>query len=97
MSLVTLYVFRITPQTQGAPSSPSTYPGPFFSGAGTQAQFKWNNNQGLEVLDPDTRARVFAHAGDSLNIVVKNGKKDTWANFRVIILQDNNQTIQAPI
>lgn len=97
MSLVTLYVFRITPQTQGAPSSPSTYPGHFFSGTGTQAQFKWNNNRGLEVLDPDSRAKVFAHAGDSLNIVVKNGQKDTWANFMVIILQDNNQTIQAPI
>lgn len=97
MSLVTLYVFRITPQTQGAPNSPSTYPAPFFSGTGTQAQFKWNNNQGLEVLDPDTGARVFAHAGDSLNIVVKNRQNDTWANFMAIILQDNNQTIQAPI
>jgi hypothetical protein len=97
MSLVTLYVFKITSQTQGAPNSPSTYPAPFFSGTGTQAQFKWNNNQGLEVLDPDTGARVFAHAGDSLNIVVKNGQNDTWANFMVIILADNNQTIQAPI
>jgi hypothetical protein len=97
MSLVTLYVFRITPQTQGAPNSPSTYPAHFFSGTGTQAQFKWNNNQGLEVLDPDTGARVFAHAGDSLNIVVKNWQNDTWANFMVIILADNNQTIQAPI
>ena len=97
MSLVTLYVFRITPQTQGAPNSPSTYPAPFFSGTGTQAQFKWNNNQGLEVLDPDTGARVFAHAGDSLNIAVKNWQNDTWANFIVIILADNNQTIQAPI
>ena len=97
MSLVTLYVFKITSQTQGAPNSPSTYPAPFFSGIGTQAQFKWNNNQGLEVLDPDTGARVFAHAGDSLNIVAKNGQKDTWANFRVIILADNNQTVQAPI
>lgn len=97
MSLVTLYVFRITPQTQGAPNSPSTYPTHFFSGTGTQAQFQWNNNQGLEVLDPDTGARVFAHAGDSLNIAVKNWQNDTWANFMVIILQDNNQTIQAPI
>jgi hypothetical protein len=97
MSLVTLYVFKITSQTQGAPNSPSTYPAPFFSGTGTQAQFKWNNNQGLEVLDPDTGARVFAHAGDSLIIIVKNGQKDTWANFMVITLQDNNQTIQAPI
>lgn len=97
MSLVTLYVFRITPQTQGAPNSPSTYPAPFFSGTGTQAQFQWNNNRGLEVLDPDTGARVFAHAGDSLNISVKNWQNDTWANFMVIILQDNNQTIQAPI
>lgn len=97
MSLVTLYVFKITSQTQGAPNSPSTYPGPFFSGTGTQAQFKWNNNQGLEVLDPDSGAKVFAHAGDSLNIVVKNWQNDTWANFMVIILQDNNQTIQAPI
>lgn len=97
MSLVTLYVFRITPQTQGAPNSPSTYPTHFFSGTGTQAQFQWNNNQGLEVLDPDTGARVFAHAGDSLNIAVKNWQNDTWANFMVIILQDNNQTIQVPI
>lgn len=97
MSLVTLYVFRITPQTQGAPNSPSTYPAHFFSGTGTQAQFKWNNNQGLEVLDPDNGARVFAHAGDSLNIAVKNWQNDTWANFMVIILQDNSQTIQAPI
>lgn len=97
MSLVTLYMFKITPQTQGAPNSPSTYPAPFFSGTGTQAQFKWNNNLGLEVLDPDTGARVFAHAGDSLTIAVKNWQNDTWANFMVIILQDNNQTIQAPI
>lgn len=97
MSLVTLYVFRITPQTQGAPNSPSTYPDHFFSGTGTQAQFQWNNNQGLEVLDPDTGYKVFAHAGDSLNIAVKNWQNDTWANFMVIILQDNNQTIQAPI
>lgn len=97
MSLVTLYVFRITPQTQGAPNSPSTYPAHFFSGTGTQAQFQWNNNQGLEVLDPDTGYKVFAHAGDSLNIAVKNWQNDTWANFMFIILQDNNQTIQAPI
>lgn len=97
MSLVTLYVFKITSQTQGAPNSPSTYPAPFFSGTGTQAQFQWNNNRGLEVLDPDTGARVFAHAGDSLNIAVKNWQNDTWADFMVIILQDNNQTIQAPI
>lgn len=97
MSLVTLYVFRITLQTPGAPNSPSTYPAPFFSGTGTQAQFKWNNNQGLEVLDPDTGARVFAHAGDSLLIAVKNWQNDTWANFMVITLQDNDQTIQAPI
>lgn len=97
MSLVTLYVFKITSQTQGAPNSPSTYPGHFFSGTGTQAQFHWNNNRGLEVLDPDTGARVFAHAGDSLIIAVKNWQNDTWANFMVIILQDNNQTIQAPI
>lgn len=97
MSLVTLYVFRITPQTQGAPNSPSTYPGHFFSGTGTQAQFEWNNNRGLEVLDPDSGAKVFAHAGDSLNIAVKNWQNDTWANFMIIVLQDNNQTIQAPI
>ena len=89
MSLVTLYVFKITSQTQGAPNSPSTYPGHFFSGTGTQAQFQWNNNRGLEVLDPDS--------GDSLNIAVKNPKSDTWSNFMVIILQDNDQTIQAPI
>lgn len=97
MSLVTLYVFKITSQTQGAPNSPSTYPGHFFSGTGTQAQFQWNNNRGLEVLDPDSWAKVFAHAGDSLTIAVKNPKSDTWSNFMVIILQDNNQTIQAPI
>lgn len=97
MSLVTLYVFKITSQTQGAPNSPSTYPAPFFSGIGTQAPFQWNNNQGLEVLDPDTGHKVFAHAGDSLNIAVKNWQNDTWANFMVVILQDNNQTIQAPI
>lgn len=95
--LVILYVFRITPQTQGAPNSPSTYLGPFFSGIGTQAQFKWNNNQGLEVLDPDSGAKVFAHAGNSLIIAVKNLPNDTWANLRSIILQDNDQTIQAPI
>lgn len=97
MSLVTLYVFRITPQTQGAPNSPSTYPAHFFSGTGTQAQFQWNNNQGLEVLDPDTGQVVFAHAGDSLNIAVKNWQNDTWANFMIIILADGDQTIQAPI
>lgn len=97
MSLVTLYVFRITPQIQGAPNSPSTYPGHFFSGTGTHAQFQWNNNRGLEVLDPDSGAKVFAHAGDSLIIAVKNPKLDAWANFMTITLQDNNQTIQAPI
>ena len=97
MSLVTLYVFKITSQTQGAPNSPSTYPGHFFSGTGTQAQFQWNNNRGLEVLDPDSGAKVFAHAGDSLTIAVKNPKSDTWGSFMVIILQDNDQTIQAPL
>ena len=97
MSLVTLYVFRITPQTHGAPNSPSTYPAHFFSGTGTQAQFQWNNNRGLEVLDSDTGYKVFAHAGDSLNIAVKNWQNDTWDKFMVIILQDNDQTIQAPI
>lgn len=97
MSLVTLYVFKITSQTQGAPNSPSTYPGHFFSGTGTQAQFHWNNNRGLEVLDPDSGAKVFAHAGDSLIIAVKNWQNDTWANFMTIVLQDNNQTIRAPI
>ena len=98
MSLVTLYVFKMTSQTQGVPpNSPSTYPGPFFSGTGTQAQFKWNNNQGLKVLDPDTGARVFAQIGDSLIIAVENWQNDTWANFMVIVLQNNDQTIQAPI
>lgn len=97
MSLVTLYVFKMTPQTHGTPNSPSTYPAPFFSGTGTQAQFKWNNNQGLEVLDSDTGARVFAHAGDSLNIAVKNQQNDTWDNFLIIVLTDNNQTIHAPV
>ena len=97
MSLVTLYVFKITSQTQGAPNSPSTYPGHFFSGTGTQAQFQWNNNRGLEVLDPDSGAKVFAHAGDLLDIIVKNPKSDTWSNFMAIILQNNNQTIQVPI
>ena len=97
MSLVTLYVFMITPQTQGVPNSPSTYLAPFFSGTGTQAQFQWNNNRGLEVLDPDTGDKVFAHAGDSLNIAVKNLQNNTWANFMDIVLADNNQTIQVPI
>lgn len=98
VSLVTLYVFKIkSSQTQVAPNSPSTYSGHFFSGTGTQAQFQWNNNRGLEVLDLDSGAKAFAHAGDFLNIAVKNGQNDTWANFMVIILQDNNQTIQAPI
>lgn len=95
-SLVTLYVFKPTSQTQIAPNPPSTYSAPFFSGTGTQAQFKWNNNQGLEVLDPATGARVFAHAEDPLIIIVE-GPKDTWANFLVIVLADNSQTIQAPI
>ena len=93
MSLVTLYVFKLS--NIGGP--PSRYPAPFFSGTGTQAQFQWNNNRGLEVLDPNTGSRVFAHAEDSLVIAVKNPKEDTWANLMVIILQDNDQTIQAPI
>ena len=93
MSLVTLYVFKLS--NIGGP--PSRYPAPFFSGTGTQAQFQWNNNRGLEVLDPNTGSRVFAHAEDSLVIAVKNPKEDTWANLLVIILQDNDQTIQAPI
>lgn len=97
MSIVTLYVFKLSNNPLGGP--PSKYPAPFFSGLGTQAQFKWNNNKGLEVLDsnPNTGSKVFAHAEDSLVIVVKNPKEDTWANFMVIILQDNDQTIQAPI
>lgn len=95
MSLVTLYVFKLSNNPLGGP--PSKYPAPFFSGLGTQAQFKWNNNKGLEVLDSNTGSKVFAHAGDSLIIVVKNPKEDAWANFLVIILEDNNQTIQAPI
>lgn len=94
MSLVTLYVFKLSNNPFGAPSK---YPGHFFSGTGTQAQFQWNNIQGLEVLDTNTATKVFAHAGDSLIIVVKNPKQDAWANFLGIILQDNDQTIQAPI
>lgn len=95
MSLVTLYVLKLSNKPLGGP--PSKYPAPFFSGLGTQAQFKWNNNKGLEVLDSNTGSKVFAHAGDSLVIAVKNPKEDAWANFLVIILEDNNQTIQAPI
>lgn len=95
MSIVTLYVFKLSNKPLGDP--PSRYPAPFFSGMGTQAEFQWNNNKGLEVLDSNTGSRVFAHAEDSLIIVVKNPKEDTWANFMVIMLQDNNQTIQAPI
>lgn len=94
MSLVTLYVFKLSNKPLG---DPSKYPGHFFSGTGTQAQFQWNNIQGLEVLDTNTATKVFAHAGDSLIIAVKNPKQDAWANFMTIILQDNNQTIQAPI
>lgn len=95
MSLVTLYVFKLSNKLLGG--APSKYPGHFFSGTGTQAQFQWNNIQGLEVLDTNTATKVFAHAGDSLIIAVKNPKQDAWANFMTIILQDNNQTIQAPI
>lgn len=95
MSLVTLYVFKLSNKPLGGP--PSKYPGHFFSGTGTQAQFPWNNIQGLEVLDTNTAAKIFAHAGDSLIIAVKNPKQDAWANFMIITLQDNNQTIQAPI
>ena len=95
MSLVTLYVLKLSNKPLGGP--PSKYPAPFFSGLGTQAQFQWNNNKGLEVLDSNTGSRVFAHAGDSLVIAVKNPKEDAWANFLVIILEDNHQTIQAPI
>lgn len=95
MSLVTLYVLKLSNKPLGGP--PSKYPAPFFSGLGTQAQFQWNNNKGLEVLDSNTGSRVFAHAGDSLVIAVKNPEEDAWANFLVIILEDNNQTIQAPI
>lgn len=94
MSLVTLYVFKLSNKQLGAPSK---YPGHFFSGTGTQAQFQWNNIQGLEVLDTNPATKVFAHAGDSLIIAVKNPKQDAWANFMTIILQDNDQTIQAPI
>ena len=97
VNLVTLYAFRITSSIQGAPNSPSTYSGHFFSGPSTQAQFQWNNNQGLAVLDPDSGARVFAHARDSLNIAVKDPNLDTWSKFIFVILQDNDQTIQAPI
>jgi hypothetical protein len=95
MSLVTLYVLKLSNKPLGGP--PSKYPAPFFSGLGTQAQFQWNNNKGLEVLDSNTGSRVFAHAGDSLVIAVKNPKEDAWANFLVITLENNNQTIQAPI
>lgn len=95
MSLVTLYVFKLSNKPLGG--APSKYPGHFFSGTGTQAQFQWNDIQGLEVLDTNTATKVFAHAGDSLIIAVKNPKQDAWANFMTIILEDNNQTIQAPI
>lgn len=95
MSLVTLYVLKLSNKPLGGP--PSKYLAPFFSGLGTQAQFQWNNNKGLEVLDSNTGSKVFAHAGDSLIIAVKNPKEDAWANFLVIILEDNHQTIQAPI
>lgn len=94
-SLVTLYVLKLSNKPLGGP--PSKYPAPFFSGLGTQAQFQWNNSKGLEVLDSNTGSGVFAHAGDSLIIAVKNPKEDAWANFSVLILEDNNQTIQVPI
>lgn len=94
MSLVTLYVLKLSNTPLGPPSK---YPAHFFSGLGTQAQFQWNNNKGLEVLDSNPGSKVFAHAGDSLIIAVKNPKEDAWANFLVITLEDNNQTIQAPI
>lgn len=95
MSLVTLYVFKLSNKPLGG--APSKYPGHFFSGTGTQAQFQWNDIQGLEVLDTNTATKVFAHAGDGLIIAVKNPKQDAWANFMTIILENNNQTIQAPI
>lgn len=93
MSLVTLYLFKLSPLG----GSPSKYSPPSFSGTGTQTQFLWNNIRGLEVFDSNSAAKVFAHAGDSIIIAVKNPKQDAWANFMVIILQDNDQTIQAPI
>lgn len=95
MSLVTLYVFKVS--NKPLIGAPSKYPGHFFSGTGTQAQFQWNNIQGLEVLDINTATKVFAHAGDSLIIAVKNPKQDAWAKFMAITLQDNDRTIQAPI
>lgn len=95
MSLVTLYVFKLSNKPLGG--APSKYPGHFFSGTGTQAQFQWNNIQGLEVLDLNTATKVFAHAEDILTIAVKNPEQDAWANFKTLILQDNDQTIQVPI
>ena len=95
MSLVTLYFIKLSNKPLGG--SPSKYSSPSFSGTGTQTQFLWNNIQGLEVFDSNSAAKVFAHAGDSIIIAVKNPKQDSWANFMTIILQDNDQTIQAPI
>lgn len=81
----------------GEPAYPPSAYQPVSSGTKDYVEIKWNNIRGLEVLDPDSGAKVFAHAGDSLIIAVKNWQNDTWANFMTIVLQDNNQTIQAPI
>ena len=77
----------------GEPTYPPSAYQPVSSGTKNYVEIKWNNIRGLEVFDPDTKSKVFVHAGDVPLIIMQRSGKNLWAlnqtNFR---LEDTNQT-----
>ena len=77
----------------GEPTYPPSAYQPVSSGTKNYVEIKWNNIRGLEVFDPNTKSKVFIHAGDVPLIIMKRERGDLWAfnqtNFR---LEDTNQT-----
>lgn len=77
----------------GTPTYPPSAYQPVSSGTKNYVEIKWNNIRGLEVFDPNTKSKVFVHAGDVPLIIMQRSGKNLWAlnqmNFR---LEDTNQT-----
>ena len=77
----------------GEPTYPPSAYQPVSSGTKNYVEIKWNNIRGLEVFDPNTKSKVFIHAGNVPLIIMKRERGDLWAfnhtNFR---LEDTNQT-----
>lgn len=55
----------------GEPTYPPSAYQPVSSGTKNYVEIKWNNIRGLEVFDPNTKSKVFIHAGDVPLIIMK--------------------------